>query len=500
MEKYKNLFDTTHLQSDIKKRSLRSGAVTISAQGIMFVLQLGSTMILARILSPQDYGINAMAVTISGFASMFSSLGLSTATVQRADINHEQVSTLFWINAAIGLLLTLIIAAISPAAAWFYKTPEMLWVMLSLSVTFTISGLSVQHSALLTRQMKFYSLAKISVLSSFAGIVVAIITGYYGFGYWALVFNSLTNVVVITIGTWLACKWIPGKPSRSAGVGSMIKFGSDLVGFNVINYFSRNLDNVLIGRYHGSGALGLYSKAYQLLMMPITNLRNPMTSVAMPALSRLQNEPEQYRTYYLKCVSLLAFVSMPLVAFMFVCSEHLINLLLGPQWQGANEIFKILAIAAFIQPFSGTTGMVLISTGRSRLYLFLGLFGAIVICLSFVSGLPWGPKGVATGYVIANYILLFPIFFYTFKNTSISIGDVLSAVYKPVCASVIMGMGCFFLPLWISGDMNVVLLLVILFLASSIIYLLAFAVFPGGGNELREYYSYVGLIYRKEKE
>ncbi|MGK2907150.1 MAG: lipopolysaccharide biosynthesis protein [Desulfuromonadales bacterium] len=497
LQKYQHIFDTSHLQDDLKKKSLRSGAVTLTSQGLQFVIQLGSTMILARILSPADYGINGMAVAITGFAAIFSNLGLSTATIQRAEINHEQVSSLFWINSAIGLLLTLLVAAISPLAAWFYKTPEMFEVMLSLSIIFAITGLTVQHSALLTRQMRFYTLAKIHVLSMLAGILVAIFAGFQGFGYWALVFNTLTNVAFNTLGCWLACRWVPGMPKRGVGVGTMIKFGADLVSFDVVNYFARNLDNILIGRFLGAATLGLYSKAYQLLMMPITNLRSPITSVAMPALSRLQTEPEKYRDYYLKCVSLLAFVSMPLVAFMFVCSDQLITLLLGSQWLGASVLFKILAVAAFIQPVSGTAGMVLISTGQSRLYLKLGLVSSVFICLSFVLGLPWGAKGVATGYAIINYVLLVPVLFYTFKNTAVNIKDFLSAIIKPLIASIAMALGCFELLVY-TADLNIFYVLTIGFLSSSIIYLVVFSVMPSGCKSIQEYFSYGLLLFERK--
>ena len=166
MDKYNHIFDTTQLNADLNKSSLKSGAVTITSQGIMLVLQLGSTMILARILSPNDYGINAMAVAVTGFANIFGHLGLSTVTIQRAEINHEQVSALFWINVFLGILLNVVIAALSPVVAWFYKTPELLWVMLALSTIFTISGLSIQHNALLKRQMRFYSIAKIVQIAS----------------------------------------------------------------------------------------------------------------------------------------------------------------------------------------------------------------------------------------------------------------------------------------------------------------------------------------------
>jgi len=183
---YSKLFDTKHLNTDLKKRSLKSGAVTLTSQGMMFVIQLASTMILARILTPQDYGMMTMVVSITGLASILSNLGLSTATIQRAEITHEQVSTLFWINTAIGALVTLVVASLSPVVAWFYKTPELVWMMLALSSNFIINGMTVQHSALLNRQMKFYALAKIQVLSTLIGIGSAIVAAKYGLGYWAL--------------------------------------------------------------------------------------------------------------------------------------------------------------------------------------------------------------------------------------------------------------------------------------------------------------------------
>lgn len=470
----------------------------MSSQGIMFVLQLGSTMILARILSPEDYGINAMAVAITGFANIFSYLGLSTATIQRAEINHEQVSTLFWINVLMGIILSVIIASLAPAAAWFYNTSEMLEVLLALSIVFLITGLSIQHSALLTRQMRFYSIAKIRVFSMLSGLLVAIAMAHYGAGYWALVFNTLTSVTCSTICFWFACRWIPGRPSRNAGVGSMIKFGLDLVVFNVVSYFSSNLDNILIGRYHGSGALGLYSKAYQLLMLPVTNLRDPMVSVAMPALSRLQAYPEHYRHYYMKCVSLLAFISMPIVVFMFSCSDLLIDFLLGSQWHGASAIFKILAVAALIQPIIGTLGMVLISNGKSRMNLKLGVAKAVVISSSFFFGLPWGAKGVAMAYAISNYLVFLPLLYFSFLGSPVRVLDFFKSVIRPFLASIIMGfMCCVFL---ISvGNLSTIIVLTLGFLVSTVVYLTVFLLTPKGLGSLKEYYSYVHLILGRGK-
>ncbi len=496
MQKYQHIFDTSHLQNNLKNRSLRSGAVTMGSQGVMFVLQLASTMVLARILSPADYGINGMAVAITGFAHMFSTLGLSTATVQKAEINHEQVSTLFWINVAIGCFLTLIVALISPLVAAFYGVPDLFLVILVLSVIFAINGLSVQHSALLRRQMLFLDVAKIQIVSSMIGLGTAIIFGLAGFRYWALVFNSLVTTVSMTCGYWLLCRWKPGVPKFSTEVKSMVKFGTDIVGFNVINYLSRNLDNVLIGKFYGASALGFYSKAYQLLMMPLTNLREPLVSVAIPALSRLQNEPDSFRAYYLKSLSMLSFITLPIVVFMFICSDELVLFFLGPKWGEVSMLFKILAAAALIQPLSGTVSMVLLSTGKSRLFLYIGLFSSICICISFVVGLPWGAEGVAMAYAIVNYVILLPVLYFSFKSTQIRLRDFFKAIARPVVVAFSMGF------IYLSFIADLLVFGNIAYLISSLVfcvflYFFLFLVF-GGKKELKEYKEYVILILHRK--
>lgn len=491
-----NLFDTSHLKTDLKKRSLRSGAVTLTSQVMQFIIQLGSTMILARILTPDDYGMMAMVVAITGFAGLFLNLGLSTATVQQTEINHAQVSTLFWINAGMGFLLMLIIAGLSPVIAWFYSSPQLAWVVLSLSSIFFINGLVVQQYALLNRQMRFLSLAAIQVGSMLIGVIVAIYFALMDYGYWALVFNNITLTFCSACGAWIAAWWLPSLPRRTAGIGSMVKFGSDIMGFNIVNYFARNLDNILIGRFYGSGPLGFYSKAYQLLMTPIQNLRDPLTRVAMPALSRLQNEPENYRNYYMKFVSILAFISMPLVAFLFVCSDQVINIVLGPQWGEASELFRILALVAFIQPVLSTRGVVLISTGKSRKYLVLGVIGAIITCVSFMVGLPWGAKGVAMGYTVNMYLKIFPFLYLSFRDTPIRVVDFMKAVYRPFFSSLAMGVTIIFL-LQVLQNFNDVVLVAVCLPISVLVYLLTIITFSNGKQDIREYFAYGKIIFNK---
>lgn len=492
-------FDTKHLNTDLKKRSLRGGAVTLTSRGLSLLINIGSTMVLARLLTPQDFGMISMVAAITGFAGIFSDLGLSTATIQRPDTNQKQVSNLFWINVGLGAVITIIVAAISPVVAWFYKTPQLLWVTATLSLNFLITGLAIQHTALLFRQMQFFAIAKIQIVSTLLGISVAVIMAMHGFRYWALVANSLTASASSVVCIWLVSKWRPNLPQRKSGVRSMLRFGSDIASFNVINYFARNLDNILIGRYYGSGALGIYSKAYQLLMMPINNLRSPMDKVAIPILSSLQYEPVQYRSYYIKYISVLAFISMPLVVFMFICSDNIIRLALGQQWIGASELFKILAVCALIQPVVTTQGTVTLSTGHSRRYFWNGTGYACVIVISFIIGLPWGAKGVATAYTIANYLLIYPTLHYSFKGTPVSVMDFSSAIYRPLFAALGMGIFCFYLNHSLSKVGDVFVLIFCLF-ASIVVYLTILIAISGGANDLREYYAYGRLAFFRNRQ
>lgn len=495
-EKYKHIFDSDIEKGDLKKKSLKGGAATLTSQGIMFFLRLGSTMILARILTPDDYGMMAMVVAITGLASILGNLGLSTATVQKKDITHAQVSTLFWINVALGLTVTLVMAGLSPVVAWFYKTPEVQAMMLVMSSNFFINSLAVQHQALLNRQMRFAAIAKIQILSNVIGLGSAIAAGVYGWGYWALVLNTLCTSAVSVAFTWLAIRWIPSLPKRNVGAKSMVKFGTDIVGFNIVNYFARRLDNILIGRFDTSNMLGQYSKAYQLLMMPILNLRDPLTRVAMPTLSKLQNDSEQYRNYYLKFLSILAFFSIPLVVFMYSTSDQLILFFLGEQWKYASDLFKILAIVALFQPISSTRGLVLLSLGLSRKYFYIGLLSSLVTCTSFLVGITWGAKGVAIAYAVGTYLSLIPLTYLTLKGTPIALIDFFRSILKPLFSSIFVFMSVFIFSKFIV-DVGSFVYLFLTFVFSALIYFLAYMLMPNGKNDLKEYFSYIRTVFVK---
>ena len=250
------------------------------------------------------------------------------------------------------------------------------------------------------------------ILALCASLATAIILALQGAGYWALVSSQLSSGLVYLICSWKLCAWRPGLPSRNSGVRSMLAFGRNLTGFGVINYFARNLDNMLIGKFWGGQQLGLYAKAYQLLLMPIDQINSPICAVAMPALSRLADSPERYRQAYLRTIQKVALLTVPGVALMIVTSDWIVRIVLGPQWTEAAWIFALLGIAGLIQPIASTTGMLFITQNRTQHMFHWGLIGASIIIVSIVAGLPWGATGVATSYSVVFVCVVTPLLFW----------------------------------------------------------------------------------------
>lgn len=304
--KANDLFTTSGPHENLAAQSIRGGFSILAAKSIQFILSTGGTVVLARLLLPADFGLIGMVAVITGFAAMFKDAGLSMATIQKEKITNEQISTLFWINLGITTILGLLITLAAPLAASFYKRPELTAVTVSLALAFAINGLVIQHQALLRRHLRFGALAAIQILAQATQLLTSILLALLGFGYWALVGGLFAQAAASVLSTFFYCPWIPGKARRGTGVREMLRFGSHLTAFNFANYFSRNLDRLLIGRHFGAEALGLYSKAYQLFMMPVAQIRNPINQVLMPVLSRLKNDPDRYRKYYRRMVEILA--------------------------------------------------------------------------------------------------------------------------------------------------------------------------------------------------
>jgi PST family polysaccharide transporter len=493
-------FNTDHLKDGLGRRSARAGAVTMGSQLFKFVLGTASAIVMARLLTPQDYGLIGMVAILVNFVAMFQYMGLSTATIQWPELNHQQVSTLFWINVALSTGIMLLMAAISPAVAWFYHEPRLIGITIGYSLSVFLTGLEIQHEALLNRQMRFGVLAAIDVGSLLMGIAAALVTAWYGAGYWALVINQLTTSMVRAIGVWSACKWRPGKPVRGSGVRPMLSYGGNFTGTNLMNYFSRNLDNTLIGKFWGAQQLGLYAKAYQILLLPIQQIASPVANVAMPALSRLADSPERFRKAYLNIIEKLAMITMPGVVFMIVTSDWLVLFLLGPQWTETGRIFMLLGIAAVIQPVSRTCWWLFATQGRARDMFHWSLIGGAIAIISIIAGLPWGAVGVAASYAIADLCLYTPLlFWFVGRKGAIRTSDFYRTIAPSACASLCALAVLAVSRQWLGMIHSAILRLGLAFAMTAVVSLIVFAVLPAGRLAIQNFKEIFLLLVRNKK-
>ncbi len=491
-------FRTQHLQTNLGGRTVRGGAVTIVSQGIQFCLGIGTTMVLARLLTPQDYGLIGMVVVVTGFVSMFKDLGLSTATIQKEEISAEQISTLFWVNVALSVTIMVLTATLGPAVAWFYGDARLTLITLVYAIGFLFGGLTVQHAALLRRQMRFTALAATDIISLIAGIATALVLGWYGAGYWALVANQLAVGFTNTVAVWVVCRWRPGLPVRASGVRSMLAFGSNLTGFSIVNYFARNLDNMLIGKFWGSQQLGLYAKAYQLLLLPIDQINSPIAAVAVPALSRLKDSPERYRQAYLRILEKVAMLTMPSMALLIATSDWVVRLVLGPQWSGAARIFALLGVVGLVQPIANTVGWLFITQGRTNHMFHWGLIGSTIIIASIIAGLPWGATGVAASYSAVFLVVVTPLlFWFVGREGPVRAFDFYRTVAPIACASLCV-LGALMLLRRAFVIPNPLVGLIIGFGAASAITLLVLAALPRGRSALRDM-KYAVILLNKRR-
>ncbi|HUU43230.1 MAG TPA: lipopolysaccharide biosynthesis protein, partial [Planctomycetota bacterium] len=434
-----DLFRTDHLGADLKGRSVRGGTLSVTARVTAFLLRMGSLAVLARLLTPADFGLIAMVTAVIGFMVLFKDLGLSYATIQKKDLTHPQVSALFWINVGLSVVILGVTAALSPVIAWFYEEPQLVGITLALAAGFLFSGLTTQHRALLRRQMRFGTLAVVEVSAALAGVGAGIISALFGAGYWALVLMILTTEAGMTVGVWMVSGWRPGFPRGRSGVRALLAFGGYLTGFRLVNYFARNLDNILIGRVWGGRALGLYAKAYNLLLLPLSQINEPLGEVVFPALSHIRDDRPRFRDYYLKSLSMLTLVTAPTSILCLVLADEIILTVLGPQWTEAGDIFRLLAIGALIQPLMSSANWLYIPTGRTRELLKFGSIGVALIVVSFFVGLPHGATGVALCYSCAVLLWAWPCMHFAARDTLVDWRGILDAVRHPVLGALVSG-------------------------------------------------------------
>lgn len=470
----------------LKAQFFRGGAFALAGQVIKFCLQLASVVVLARLLTPEDYGMFGIGIAILGFINLFANMGLPMVTIQRMDITQAQVSNLFWINTVMGIGAALILVVAAPLVGLAYCEPRLVSMLILMSLCCVAGGISAQPQALLKRDMRFKALVSIDVVAMIIGVIVAFTAAWWcRVGYWSLVYMHLTIITISAGGALWACRWRPSMPSSNSDTCSLVASGRHLTIAAALSYASQNVDTLLIGWARGARELGFYNKAYQLLLLPSLQITLPISGVAMPFLSKAQTNGEQHPRHHAIIILLTASLGMPFVAFLFVDAENVIKLVLGSQWMGSVPIFRALAPAAFVDTFLITFNWVLISLGQTERLFRMIFVVTVLTVIGFVIGLSWGVLGVAVAFSVVRVGSFLPILIYVCTHSQLNFFNVLRVLLRPGFASVVAAGGLWTIASLLPLTENIVFRLMADAVIFGGMYLSLWVALPGGMRILK---------------
>jgi O-antigen/teichoic acid export membrane protein len=459
--------------------SLKQSAVSgvrwsLVAQIVRQIMQFLTTAVLARLLSPGDFGLVGMATVTTGFISIFNDLGTSAAIIQRKQISDSLVSTIFWVNVIIGLLASLILLVCSPLVAIFYREPRVTEVLRVLALTFIISGFSIAHKAILEKKIAFRILAKIEIISVILGSITGISSAFLGLGVWSLVVQTLVFVSSTSILLWLTSQWKPQFVFCVNDLREVSSYSLNLTGFSVFNYFVRNADYILIGRFLGPQDLGYYTLAYRLMLYPLQNVSSVIGRVMFPVLSQFQDDNVKFRSVYLKAIATISLIVFPLMTGLCVLAEPFILVVFGQQWRPVIILLIILSPLGMIQSLATTVGNIYNAKGRTDWLFIWGIVTGFLAIIAFIIGLHWGIIGVASAYAIYYIFLVsYPCFAIPFRLIELPMSEFGLLILRPLVASLLMSIAILGIKILLPTTLVSVWILAILVLVGIISYLFA---------------------------
>jgi PST family polysaccharide transporter len=408
------------------------------SQFAMLLIQLPITIALSRLLAPRAFGLMAMIVVISGFLRVLVDAGLGNALIHLEDLEPRHVSTAFWMNLTLGVTLSIAVAGASPAFAALYDQPRLTALAAVTALDFTVGAFGIVQLALLRRQMRFRQIGTIQNSSVAVGGAAAIFAAALGAGVWSLVVNVLiTTFVQAVLATRIGAARFKGGFDRAAA-RQLWSFSGHQMGFQAVNYWSRNADNFIIGKFVGAYGLGIYGRAYQLMMMPITRTGSVVTTVLFPALARMQGDTRRLKAAYLRAIGAAAFVSFPVVLALFALAPELVRILLGSRWLDVVPVLRILCVAGILQSIGTTTGVLYQACGRTDLLFRWGLASGAVTIVAFAIGVNWGVRGVASAYAIRTLALTYFNFSIPGRLIEMRYREVVAAAAGPLVLSAVM--------------------------------------------------------------
>ncbi len=449
-----SIMDEAKLDGDLsrqslERRSVQGVALSLCAQGMRFLLQFLSQILLARLLIPADFGLVAMAVPVLTLAQTIGELGLAQAVIQRATLTKADMSLLFWLGILINVGLAVLMLTTAPMVALFYGQPRLTAVLAVFAGMLVLNGIAAQHMAIMARQMRFARMAVIDVACLLAAVAAGISSALAGLGYWSLVVMQVSNIAVIALLASILSGWRPSLPARASGVRSMLAFGAHLTGYNLVTYAGSNLDSVLIGAMSGSVGLGFYDRSMKLIVTPLWQLSMPLARVATGLLSRLQTVPADYRRAYLAMLRGLLVATAPGFACGALMAGTLVPAVLGPQWVDAAPVVAWLCASAILVPFGVSAFWLFVSQARVQAQLRWACIRTGLSLAALVIGLHWGIIGVAAAYAVTSPLVQGSMVWGATRQGAVRLQDIAIGTYPILLCTAIGTMMAYWSADWL---------------------------------------------------
>ncbi|MGB0652289.1 MAG: MOP flippase family protein [Thermoplasmatota archaeon] len=372
------------------------------------VVNLAMMVVLARLLTPHEFGLVAMILVFQSFAVLFGELGFGAAIIQRKELEDRHLSSVFWLNVGIGALLALIFFVGAPALAWFYDEPSLTALTRLTCLSFLLSGFTIVPRSLLQRDLAFRGLVAAELVANVAATALSITLAWLGYGAWALASWGVTLAATLLVLMWPLSRWRPRFSFDTGAVRDLLGFSSNVFGVRVLAYWSHNLDNLVIGKLLGTTTLGLYTRAYGILIIPVQNFGRSLGRVLFPVYSKLQDRPEALRRNHIRVLKAVAVAAFPCMVGLAMVAEPFIAVLYGDQWVSMAPLLRLLCAVGLIAIFRNLFGNLFLSQGRPDLQFRMVLVLRVVTFAGILIGVNWGAMGVAWGILAAQLLNSYP--------------------------------------------------------------------------------------------
>ena len=407
---------------DFREKTLLGASWKVIGQIVSQAIQFAIAVILAHLLAPRDFGLAAMVMILTNFGSIIASFGRA-AVIQKAEVSQDLLTSMFWLNVAIGMLLTALLAASSPMVAAVYKEPQLLWLTIAFSSTFIINSLNITQNALLQREIDFRTFAIMDITTEVVAGGCCVIAAKMGCGAWSLVLQSVLTSFLRTVILWTQSPWRPDGRFQWRAVRVILDFSIHAFLADAMQYWVRNVDNLLVGLFLGSGPLGIYTRAYAVMLVPINRVARVLSDVMFASFSRIQDKREYVRRVFLKMTRVVALVTFPMMLGVMAVARHFVHTLFGPQWSAMVPVLEVLCVIGLIQSVMMFMRNIYLTQGKASLYLRVEFPLQLLQILGIVIGLKWGIMGVAIGYAAASILVSYPSLYFAGRMIGLGTGE-----------------------------------------------------------------------------